>query len=276
MPPPSFQELPAELRFMIYGYLHVGQQAIELTKSNRTRNYRCHSSLSAAMLCTCKEIYYESSEVLMNENQFTINVSSDATFHRQQLSRISAPGDQDLTQYNHLFPLPASRLRNIKISLNLKRKQDYPNMYTSLHEICYWLKDAQRLSLSIEIQLFPGTERLFCVLEPLMLLRNVDHITFEQKKHDFDKAPIIDSGKPGAQSKTSVGTPPRYAEYLSHLLTESTPPTANFRMRQSARALYGILRMTNIPLRYKFRGSELASLITGSCHEGPFEMCQHK
>ena len=86
-----------------------------MTEDGLSGGYKCHCSLSAAMLRTCKEIYAESSEVLNSGNEFVIEASSDIALRRLEQSRVLAPRDQNLTQSCLLKSLPSSGPRKIRI-----------------------------------------------------------------------------------------------------------------------------------------------------------------
>ena len=139
------------------------------------------------MLRTCKGILAESSGVLNSGNEFVIEASSDIALCRLEQSRTSALHDQNLAPSCLSKYLPSSGSRKIKIVIELKSESDYPGMYTILNEACSWLQNMQHLSLVIELHLFSGMERHSCILEPLMWLRNVNKITFEQSEHNHDK-----------------------------------------------------------------------------------------
>ena len=224
--PPSFRfrALPPELRIKVYRYLHVSYEAIVLTRYGSSRDYQCRSFLSAAMLRTCREIYHESSAILFGENEFVIEASADAARLRLGLSGTSALRDQISPQMCPSVLLPPSRLRNIRIAITLKCKSDYSTTSVILHEACSWLQQIQRLSLVLELQLFPGMERYFCILEPLMSLREVHKFSMRHNNNSYDTTSLIKqnllSSKlgckhgPNIQPSGPVGAPSDYTRYL--------------------------------------------------------------
>lgn len=72
--PPTFLDLPAELRLRIYTHVLAPSGTICLCRSFKHAQYgKGHDWLPVALLQTCTQIYNEASEVLFDRNLFVLN-----------------------------------------------------------------------------------------------------------------------------------------------------------------------------------------------------------
>ena len=238
------------------------------------------------MLRTCKEIYHDSSAILVCENKFAINISADAARLCLELSRISALRSQNFTQNCPSVLLPLSRLRKVRIVINLKSKSDYSSTYIILHEACPWLRKVQQLSLILDIQFHPGMERYFCVLEPLLSLRKVHEVNFQHKNDSYDTRSVAkhniifsESGwrhEPTTQPSIPGGIPPEYASYLRQVITGSSHFITDYQVRQLYRGLIKYIKFSQVPQQYKLFLIRLGTHSFLLCHKGSFESCIHR
>ena len=182
--------------------------------------------------------------------------------------------------------LPPSRLRNIRIAITLKCKSDYSTTSVILHEACSWLQQIQRLSLVLELQLFPGMERYFCILEPLMSLREVHKFSMRHNNNSYDTTSLIKQDllssklgckhRPNIQPSVPVGAPSDYARYLRQVLMGSRRLTSDYQDRQLYRGLVEYVRSSQVPQQYKDYLTRLGTHSSLQCHKGPFELCAHR
>ncbi|KAL1973082.1 hypothetical protein VTN31DRAFT_6624 [Thermomyces dupontii] len=86
--PPSFLDLPPEIRLQIYRYLLVSPRTLRMRKSRDPWGAWQPNALSPAILCTNRTIYREALPVLYRENIFRAHRIDHSHVHAPLIKRV--------------------------------------------------------------------------------------------------------------------------------------------------------------------------------------------
>ena len=269
-------------------------------------------SLSGQLLATSKQIYVESSDVLYGDNTFGLHIyvcreskkspygsRVEASFHEgvaiDELAepwpkRACYPRGKDRPHDSDVFDyqFAVDKLRRLRLVIDLDNgdnrttSNEFDSLRHTLYKVCQRLASIQLQYLNIDLQSrYPLTR--FCVLEPLLVLRNL-RVTFERepqnpllmrRRNYFE----VRQGKRVPRQKLDLSLPgrqPRYADFLKQLLESSTPPCSKVLKTYYYRSISSFLLLHDTPPS-TYNQLEILSEVDGNfdCTDGPFEACEH-
>ena len=251
-------------------------------------------SLTGQLLATCKKIGEESSTVLYGENAFGLYIhipdhgdgrAIEASFFEgQHIAELELPWPEktllprgkdskftfDPSTFAYSFAVDKIRKLRLVIDLEFEGKAvKGPQYYLFKHALqltCERLEDVRLRHLNIELRSrHPMTD--FCMLDSLMILRNLQRVTFEAERKNCCSD----------DEQLPVSLPPQYAGFFKRQLENSHPPLYSFLESYNFQAVAAFLEIEDAPpmVWRRFR------LLTKNrqrhgCLEGPFEECEHR
>ena len=257
--------------------------------------------LSGQMLATCNQIYAESSEILYGENTFGLHiyvreshfshdaykVAIEASFYEGfEIHELDQPWPAKMlrprSRYARKFEeigyqFPVDKIQRLRLVVDFDLFYGVPNgpefnfVAHTLYKISRRIAHLQLQHLNVDLRC-RFSDIYFCILDPLMILRNVRKVTFEPEPQNLLSQRRLNRFPSLTESR------PKSANFFKRRLESSELPSDHFLEYykfQSIATYLGTIK--NLPpMIYDYLKLLVENRQELMCFCGPLEVCHHR